>query len=183
MLCANYIRELAEEKNLEFQLAFFLHIPFPPWDIFRLFPWSDEILQGILACDMVGFHIRDYCLNFVDCCQRNLGCRVDRKNLLVEHGGRSVRVRPLPIGIPFDRFVELAKTAKKVIKTKQKVILGVDRLDYTKGLVNRLKAFEVFLERHPEHHGTVSFLQISVPSRTDVLEYQQLKEEMDQLVG
>lgn len=183
MLCANYIRELAEEKNLAFQLAFFLHIPFPPWDIFRLFPWSDEILQGMLACDMVGFHIRDYCLNFVDCCQRNLGCRVDRKNLLVEHGGRSVRVRPLPIGIPFDRFVELAKNAKRVIKTKQKVILGVDRLDYTKGLVNRLKAFEVLLERHPEHIGCVSFLQISVPSRTDVLEYQQLKEEMDQLVG
>lgn len=183
MLCANYIRELAEEKNLEFQLAFFLHIPFPPWDIFRLFPWSDEILQGMLGCDMVGFHIRDYCLNFVDCCQRNLGCRVDRKNLLVEHGGRSVRVRPLPIGIPFDRFVDLATKAKKVIKTKHKVILGVDRLDYTKGLVNRLKAFEVFLEKHPEHMGTVSFLQIAVPSRTDVLEYQQLKEEMDQLVG
>jgi trehalose 6-phosphate synthase/phosphatase len=79
--------------------------------------------------------------------------------------------------------VELAKSAKKVIKTKQKVILGVDRLDYTKGLVNRLKAFEVLLERHPEHRGNVSFLQISVPSRTDVLEYQQLKEEMDQLVG
>lgn len=92
MLCANYVREKAEEKNLDFQLAFFLHIPFPPWDIFRLFPWSDEILQGMLACDMVGFHIRDYCINFVDCCQRNLGCRVDRKNLLVEHGGRSVRV-------------------------------------------------------------------------------------------
>lgn len=183
MLCANYIREIAEEKNLDFQLAFFLHIPFPPWDIFRLFPWSDEILQGMLACDMVGFHIRDYCLNFVDCCQRNLGGRVDRKNLLVEHGGRSVRVRPLPIGIPFERFVELAKTAKPIINTKEKVILGVDRLDYTKGLVNRLKAFEVFLERHPEHIGTVSFLQISVPSRTDVLEYQQLKEEMDQLVG
>ena len=183
MLAANYIRELAEEKNLQFQLAFFLHIPFPPWDIFRLFPWSDEILQGMLACDMVGFHIRDYCLNFVDCCQRNLGCRVDRKNLLVEHGGRSVRVRPLPIGIPFERFVELAKTAKRVLKTKQKIILGVDRLDYTKGLVNRLKAFEVLLEKHPEHRGNVSFLQISVPSRTDVKEYQELKEEMDQLVG
>lgn len=89
----------------------------------------------------------------------------------------------MPIGIPFDRFVELATSAKKVIKTKQKVILGVDRLDYTKGLVNRLKAFEILLERHPEHRGNVSFLQISVPSRTDVLEYQQLKEEMDQLVG
>ena len=183
MLAANYIREKADEKNLECQLAFFLHIPFPPWDIYRLFPWSDEILQGMLGCDMVGFHTRDYCLNFVDCCQRNLGCRVDRKNLLVEHGGRSVRVRPLPIGIPFDRFVDLANSAPKVLNTKQKIILGVDRLDYTKGLVNRLKAFEVLLEKHPEHIGKVSFLQISVPSRTDVKEYQELKEEMDQLVG
>lgn len=183
MLAANYIRELAEQKNLQFQLSFFLHIPFPPWDIFRLSPWSDEILQGILACDMVGFHIQDYCLNFIDCCQRNLGCRVDRKNLLVEHGGRSVRIRPLPIGIPYDRFVELAQQAPRVLKNDQKIILGVDRLDYTKGLVNRLKAFEILLEKHPEHREQVSFLQISVPSRTDVLEYQQLKEEMDQLVG
>lgn len=183
MLAANWVREAAEEKNLPCRLAFFLHIPFPPWDIFRLLPWSDEILQGMLGCDMVGFHIQDYCVNFVDCCQRNLGCRVDRNNLLVEHGGRTVRVRPLPIGIPFDRFVELAKNAKRVLKTKQKVILGVDRLDYTKGLVNRLKAFEALLEKHPEHRGSVSLLQISVPSRTDVKEYQELKEEMDQLVG
>lgn len=186
MLAANYIREMAEERNLQFQLSFFLHIPFPSWDIFRLLPWSDEILQGILACDMVGFHIQDYCLNFIDCCQRNLGCRVDRKNLLVEHGGRSVRIRPLPIGIPYDRFVELAESAPKVLnteQTEQTIILGVDRLDYTKGLVNRLKAFEVLLVKHPEHRGKVSFLQISVPSRTDVPEYQQLKEEMDQLVG
>lgn len=184
MLCANWIREAAEEKNLPCQLAFFLHIPFPPWDIFRLFPWADEILQGMLSSDMVGFHIRDYCLNFVDCCQRNLGCRIDRKNLLVEHNDRTVRIRPLPIGIPFDRFVELAENAKKVFKTSNtKIILGVDRLDYTKGLVNRLKAFEVLLEKHPEHREQVSLLQISVPSRTDVSEYQQLKEEMDQLVG
>lgn len=64
---------------------------------------------------MVGFHIMDYCLNFVDCCQRNLGCRVDRKNLLVEQGGRTVRIRPLPIGIPYDRFVQLAEKAPKVM--------------------------------------------------------------------
>lgn len=137
----------------------------------------------MLACDMVGFHIRDYCLNFVDCCQRNLGCRVDRKNLLVEHGRRSIRVRPLPIGIPYGRFVELARAARKVIHTEQKIILGVDRLDYTKGLVNRLLAFELLLERYPEHREKVSLLQISVPSRTDVREYQELKEQIDQLVG
>lgn len=105
---------------------------------------------------MVGFHIQDYCLNFVDCCQRSLGCRVDRKNLLVEHGGRTVRVRPLPIGIPFDRFVSMAETAPKVMSTNQKIVLGVDRLDYTKGLVHRLKAFEMLLEKHPEHREEVS---------------------------
>nr|CAH7737629.1 unnamed protein product [Callosobruchus chinensis] len=183
MLAANWIRQAAEEKELKCKLGFFLHIPFPPWDIFRLFPWSDEILQGMLGCDMVGFHITDYCLNFVDCCQRNLGCRVDRKNLLVEHGGRTVRVRPLPIGIPFERFVELAEKAPRVMSTNQKIILGVDRLDYTKGLVHRLRSFEKLLERYPEHIEKVSLLQISVPSRTDVKEYQDLKEEMDQLVG
>nr|ARN79552.1 trehalose-6-phosphate synthase [Thitarodes pui] len=183
MLAANWIRQAAEENDIPCKLGFFLHIPFPPWDIFRLFPWSDEVLQGILGCDMVGFHIQDYCLNFIDCCQRNLGCRVDRKNLLVELGGRTVCIRPLPIGVPFDRFVQLAQTAKQVISTNQKIVLGVDRLDYTKGLVQRLKAFERLLEKHPEHKEEVTLLQISVPSRTDVKEYQDLKEEMDQLVG
>lgn len=183
MLAANWIRQAADEEEIKVKLGFFLHIPFPPWDIYRLFPWADEILQGMLGCDLVGFHISDYCLNFVDCCQRSLGCRVDRKNLLVEHGGRTVRVRPLPIGIPFERFVELAEKAPRVISTNQKIILGVDRLDYTKGLVHRLKAFEKLLENHPEHKEKVSMLQISVPSRTDVKEYQDLKEEMDQLVG
>uniref|UniRef100_A0A0A1XDM0 Alpha,alpha-trehalose-phosphate synthase [UDP-forming] A n=3 Tax=Zeugodacus cucurbitae TaxID=28588 RepID=A0A0A1XDM0_ZEUCU len=184
MLAANWIREKAEEKQLPCRLAFFLHIPFPPWDIFRLFPWADEILQGMLGCDMVGFHIQDYCLNFVDCCQRNLGCRVDRNNLLVEHGGRTVRIRPLPIGIPYDRFVTLAKTAGKLLKSdKQQIILGVDRLDYTKGLVHRLMAFEKLLEKYPQHKEKVSLLQISVPSRTDVKEYRELKEEVDQLIG
>ncbi|KAH8339391.1 hypothetical protein KR074_004033 [Drosophila pseudoananassae] len=184
MLAANWVREHAEEKNLPCRLAFFLHIPFPPWDIFRLLPWSDEILQGMLGCDLVGFHIQDYCLNFVDCCQRNLGCRVDRNNLLVEHGGRTVRIRPLPIGIPYERFVNLAQTAPKVLKTsKMQIILGVDRLDYTKGLVHRLMAFEALLLKYPQHKEKVSLLQISVPSRTDVKEYRELKEEVDQLVG
>uniref|UniRef100_A0A1B6M5T0 Uncharacterized protein n=2 Tax=Graphocephala atropunctata TaxID=36148 RepID=A0A1B6M5T0_9HEMI len=184
MLAANTIRNEADDLGMKMKLGFFLHIPFPPWDIFRLFPWADEVLQGMLGCDMVGFHIEDYCLNFVDCCHRRLGCRVDRKSLLVEHGGRTVRVRPLPIGIPYQRFVELAEKAPRVVtSTTQKIILGVDRLDYTKGLVHRLRAFERLLEKHPEHIQKVTLLQIAVPSRTDVKEYQDLKEEMDQLVG
>lgn len=111
---------------------------------------------------MVGFHIEDYCLNFVECCQRRLGCRVDRKSLLVEHGGRTVRIRPLPIGIPYERFVEMAHTAPKLISTNQQIVLGVDRLDYTKGLVHRLRSFEALLEKHPEHIGKVSYKKLSI---------------------
>nr|ALE32750.1 trehalose-6-phosphate synthase 2 [Blattella germanica] len=183
LLASNWIRQAAEDADLKCKLGFFLHIPFPPWDIFRLFPWADEVLQGMMGNDVIGFHIEDYCINFIDCCQRLLRCRVDRKNLLVEHGGRTVRVRALPIGVPYDRFVQLAEAAPKVMFTNQKIVLGVDRLDYTKGLVHRLKAFQRLLVKYPEHKEAVTMLQISVPSRTDVKEYQDLKEEMDQLVG
>jgi len=185
MMAANQIRQRADEEGLKCKMGFFLHIPFPSWDLFRLFPRDDEVLQGMLACDMVGFHIEDYCLNFIGCCQRRLGCRVDRKAMLVEHGGRTVRVRPLPIGIPFDGFVNMAKEAPQLLikSNDQKLILGVDRLDYTKGLTHRLRAFERLLEKHPEYKEQVVFLQIAVPSRTDVKEYQDLKEELDQLVG
>ncbi|XP_037075423.1 alpha,alpha-trehalose-phosphate synthase [UDP-forming]-like [Pollicipes pollicipes] len=183
MIAANTIRQVAEEKNLRCKLGFFLHIPCPSWDIMRLFPWDDEILQGMLGCDMVGFHIEDYCFNFIDCCQRRLGCRVDRSNMLVEHGGRTVRVRALPIGIPYDRFKTLAASAPQEIADSQQIILGVDRLDYTKGLVNRIRAFERLLEKHPEYINKVTFLQVAVPSRTDVKVYQELKEEIDMLIG
>lgn len=182
---ATTVRQVVEEENLRCKLGFFLHIPFPSWDIMRLFPWDDEILQGILACDFVGFHIEDYCLNFIDCCCRRLGCRVDRNNMFVELAGRTVHVKALPIGIPFERFVKLAEEAPVLMKDTDnvKVILGVDRLDYTKGLVHRIRAFERLLEKHPEYAEKVTLLQISVPSRTNVREYKQLKEEMDQLIG
>lgn len=115
----------------------------------------------MLACDMVGFHITDYCLNFVDCCARNLGCQIDRENLLVELNDRTVRIRPLPIGIPFETFVKLAERASKWFSTNEKIILGVDRLDYTKGLVNKLKAFQKMLENYPEHIEKVGNNDIS----------------------
>ncbi|XP_046447216.1 alpha,alpha-trehalose-phosphate synthase [UDP-forming]-like [Daphnia pulex] len=183
-LAAALIRQQAAEKGVHIKLGFFLHIPFPPWDIFRLLPWANQVLEGLLGCDMVGFHIEDYCLNFLDCCQRQLDYRVDKKNFIVEHQGRKISVRPLPIGIPFDKFTRMAEEAPRVVReSKEKIILGVDRLDYTKGLVHRLRAYENLLTKHPEYIEKVIFLQISVPSRTDVKEYQDLKEEMDQVVG
>ena len=111
MLAATTIRQIAEEKDILCKIGFFLHIPFPPWDMVKIFPWHDLILQGILGCDLVGFHIEDYCINFIDSCARGLGCRVDRVGKLVEHGGRTVRVRPLPISIPYQRFQQMAQEA------------------------------------------------------------------------
>ena len=179
MMAANSIRQVADEENLSCKIGFFFHIPFPPWDMIKIFPWSDMILQGILGCDLVGFHIQDYCLNFIDCCQRGLGCRVDRQSLLAEHGHRTVRIRPLPIGIPYARFEEMSKSAPKTLDNERiQYILGVDRLDYTKGLVNRILSIEKLLDVHPEYLEKVIFLQIAVPYRTDVKEYQDLKEEM-----
>ncbi|XP_057372869.1 uncharacterized protein LOC130693669 [Daphnia carinata] len=182
MLAAAMIRQVAIEENLACKLGFFLHIPFPSWDIMRLFPWDDQILEGILACDLVGFHIEDYCANFIECCQRRMGCRVDHAKRNIEYDNRTVHVRALPIGIPFNQFQMLAIKAPRVMKD-ERVVLGVDRLDYTKGLVQRIKAFERLLECHPEHLGRVVLMQIAVPSRTDVKEYKALKEEIDQLVG
>ena len=112
MLAATTIRLLAEETNIQCKIGFFLHIPFPAWDLIKIFPWHDLILQGILGCDLVSFQVEDYCINFIDSCGRGLGCRVDKSQMLVDHGGRTVRVRSLPIGIPFKRFQQLAINAK-----------------------------------------------------------------------
>lgn len=104
--------------------------------------------------------------------------------MLADFGGRTIRIRELPIGIPFKHFETLAKSGSpRTLSKNVRVILGVDRLDYTKGLTKRLLAFERLLETYPEHKEKVMLMQVAVPSRTDVKEYQDLKEEMDKLVG
>ncbi len=165
-------------------LAFFLHIPFPPYDIFRLLPWAREILQALLSCDLVGFHVRGYAQNFLDCAERTLGARVDRREMMVEYGDRTTRVGSFPIGIEFDRFEALAQSAPPQPEMqREKVVLGADRLDYTKGIPERIRAFERLLELYPEHREEVVLLQVAVPSRAQVVEYRELKREIDELVG
>lgn len=95
------------------------------------------MVRKIIAYDFAAFHIEDYCLNFIDCCCRRLGCRVDRTNMLVELAGRTIQIKALPIGIPFERFVQLSEKAPVFLNMPDdvKVILGVDRLDYTKGII------------------------------------------------
>jgi len=164
--------------------AFFLHIPFPPYDIFRLCPWDRMLLRGLLACDLIGFHVDNYATNFMDCVERILGARVDRSRGVVEHGDRSVRVGSFPIGIEFDVFEAMAQKAPAANQERrERIVLGVDRLDYTKGIPDRIRAFERLLELYPEHREKVVLLQLAVPSRSQVAEYRDLKREIDELVG
>lgn len=166
------------------RLSFFLHIPFPPYDIFRLLPWDRELLRGVLACDLVGFHVKGYAQNFLDCAERRLGARVDRHSMVVEYGDRAIQIGVFPIGIDFKAFEERALNAPALPETqRERVVLGADRLDYTKGIAERIHAFARLFELHPEHREKVVLLQLAVPSRSRVAEYQDLRREIDEAVG
>jgi trehalose 6-phosphate synthase/phosphatase len=165
------------------RIAFFLHVPFPAYDLFRILPWDRELLRGLLACDLVGFHCAGYAANFLDCVERLLGARVDREAGQVEHGERTVAIGVFPLGIDYELFERRAREASAEDERRERIVLGVDRLDYTKGLPEKLRAFERLLELHPEHRGRVVLLQIAEPSRGEVAEYQRQKREVDELVG
>lgn len=171
-------------------VGFFLHIPFPAWEVFRILPPRRELLEGVLGADLVGFHTPSYQEAFLDCCRRLLGARIDRDGT-VEHDGHRTRTIAHPIGIDVARQEELAVDVRTTSKAQRlrkaivgdKLLLGVDRLDYSKGILERLHGFERLLQRHPEHRGNVTLVQIAVPSRTRVPEYQQLKRDVDEAVG
>jgi trehalose 6-phosphate synthase/phosphatase len=165
------------------RIAFFLHVPFPAFDIFRLLPWDRELLRGLLACDLVGFHCESYASNFIDATERLLGARVDRGARSIEHGERTVSVGAFPLGTDARRFAEWANAAPDPEPSTVTCVLGVDRLDYTKGLPEKIRAFERFLELHPEHHERVVLMQIAELSRDQLPEYQRVKREVDELVG
>ena len=175
--------------------AFFLHIPFPQADLFRRLPWKDSLLEGLLAYDLVGFQTLRDRRNFVHCvstlCE---GVEVVSRHLnhtVLDYRGRRLKVGNFPISIDYRQFAELAST-REVAEAAWylhenfqygKVMLGIDRLDYTKGIPERFLAFERALEKFPKLHRRLSLLQIVVPSRTMVPGYQDLKDQLDQLAG
>jgi trehalose 6-phosphate synthase/phosphatase len=167
------------------RIALFLHIPFPAYDVFRILPWSRSLMRGILAADLVGVHVPNYAEHVLTCAQRLLGCEVDRAAGLVQFEGREVAVQPHPIGISAGLVEELARRAapRRDGPAAPQEIIGLDRLDYTKGIHERLLALERLLERHPSHRGRIVFTQVVVPSRERVAEYQALKRSLDETVG
>lgn len=178
--CPTHIRK----RRPDARIAFFLHIPFPPFDVYRILPNYREVLRGMLACDLIGFHSPGYVSNFYDCAERLVGARVDRARGHIEHGDHTVKVAAFPLGIDYEEYERRAREAPRPRRPQgQRIILGVDRLDYTKGIPERMLAYERLLELHREYRGEVTLIQVAVPSREQVSEYQQLKREIDELVG
>ncbi len=177
--------ELLKTQYPSSLIGFFLHIPFPSFEIFRLLPERTAILRGLLGADLIGFHIYDYSVHFLESAHRLLG--VKNKNGELEYNGRTIQTGAYPIGIDYKKFVKTAESREisRQVKSlhsqnkKQSIILSIDRLDYSKGIPQRLEAFKLLLEEHPEYIGRVKLLMVAVPSRTDVATYQTLRDEIE----
>jgi trehalose 6-phosphate synthase len=175
------------------QLAYFLHIPFPCLDVFEQLPWAEEVLRALLAYDLVGFQTERDLKNFVQCVEAMAGDEVivEPGRVRLARTGRSVRVGAFPISIdarvffegPSDPRVQAEAEALLARFSHQRVILGVDRLDYTKGIPQKLQGLERALEKYPELRGQVTLFQLVVPSRERIPEYSRMKEEIEGLVG
>ena len=186
MLLPKMLRE--KIKN---PIGFFLHIPFPNFEIFRLMPgkWRTEILKGLLGAHLIGFHTHDYTQYFLRCVHRILGYEHNMGKIIVND--HVIKADTFPMGIDFGKYnnagctKEVQKRKKELEKTLAgfKVILSIDRLDYTKGILNRLQAYETFLEKNPEWRGKVILVLIVVPSRIGVEHYQEMKQHIDALAG
>ena len=186
MLLPRMLREALPEA----QIGFFLHIPFPSTDVFAVLPRREEILEGLLGADLVAFHTHNYLQHFRDALLRLLG--IESRINEVETGGRMVRLEALPIGIAPDEFAGAARDDAEVHRrvgelrrqfAGQRVLLAVDRLDYTKGIPERLRTFRRLLETESEWRGKIVLIQIAVPSREGIGTYQDLRSEVNQLVG
>ena len=169
-------------------IGLFLHVPFPGPDNLWVLPWADEILIALFALDLIGFHTESYARNFRDCARLVPGARVGDD--VIEYRGRRTRVGVFPIGIIPEQFQEPAETssaeeADKLMRAiaPSRLVLGVDRLDYTKGIPERLSAFARLFELQPEWRRKICLVQISVPSRADVPEYVEQRERIEQIVG
>lgn len=168
-------------------IAYFWHIPWPAMEVFRVLPWARELLHGMLGCDLIGFHVEEYVENFLESVAVLLGASVSGRSVHWE--GRQIRVEAHPIGIDVARFERMSEDVEREAHNLREevsaefLVVGIDRLDYTKGILSRLLAFEQFLSDYPEYHERIAFYQVATPSRTEVESYQQLKREVDEAVG
>jgi trehalose 6-phosphate synthase len=187
------VPQLIRNRRPDQPIGFFLHVPWPSPDIYARLPWREQVLWGLLGADVVGFHTDDYRGNFLRSCARQLadsGLKV-RGSSVILPDGRVVSTVTAPISIDAAEFAAFAADpeVKQNVQALEEqfsgrtVLLGVDRLDYTKGIIERLLAVEMLLERNPELRTNLAFLQLAVPSRDEVREYRQLRSTVEQHVG
>jgi trehalose 6-phosphate synthase len=170
----------------------FWHIPWPPYEIFRTCPWQEEVMAGMLGNDLMGFHIRSFCNNFIDSVERSLEARIDRERSAVIRQGNTTLVEPFPISVDFDsisaqaltRAVEIEMDGlRRELDLEGKYLgIGMDRMDYTKGIPERLQALDRFFEDNPKYKGKVVFVQAGMPSRTQIDTYQAIGQRIEDLM-
>ncbi|MBK5260035.1 MAG: trehalose-6-phosphate synthase [Thermoanaerobaculia bacterium] len=181
------VPKLIREQAPHVVTSLFWHIPWPNSEVAGICPWKETILEGMLGADIVGFHTRQYCLNFLDTVQRYLECRVDLESMSVSYGGHSTLVRPYPISVEWP-YPAASRAEGEVLRgslgipATTHVSLGVDRADYTKGLLERVAAVELLLEENPAILGKYVFVQVASPTRTSILEYQRLADDLKEAV-
>jgi trehalose 6-phosphate synthase/phosphatase len=181
--------EMIKSKYKNTKIGFFLHIPFPSYEIYRLMVWREQILFGLLGADLIGFHTYDYVRHFLSSVRRLLGYEHTLNQVTYED--RYVQVDAFPMGIDYDRFAmdyntkQFRSEVEKITSSTQgeKIILSIDRLDYTKGIPERIMAFEEFLRNYPNYKGKVRFHLIVAPSRVEVDSYDDLRSEIAEMVS
>jgi trehalose-6-phosphate synthase len=182
------LSRLIKDKHPNIITAQFWHIPWPHREAFRICPWQEEILHGLLGNDLLGFHTRHHCNNFLDTVDRAIEAKVDWNNYEVTCGGRKTAVRFFPISVDFEalsRFARSQEVADQVEELRKRLNLagkivgaGFDRLDYTKGIIDRLRAMGRFFDKYPAYKEKVVFIQGGVPSRVEIADYKKLSAEI-----
>ena len=183
---------MLKESGRKLIVAQFWHIPWPNREVFRVFPWQEELLDGLLGNDLLGFHIRYHCQNFLDTVDRSIEAQVDTDRLQITRRGSVTAIREFPISIDFaehaaasqhaDVEVAMTKWKKRIGKSIDMIGVGIERLDYTKGIPQRLQAVDTLLEAHPELKRKFVFVQVAVPSRSHIPQYQRIEDEVENLV-
>lgn len=184
------VPKLIRQHFTQASIGFFLHIPFPTFELLRTMPKRKELLEGVLGADLIGFHTHDYVRHFISAVRRILGHEHHTLGR-IRLEERVVEVDSFPMGIDYDKYADAAQkpaVTKEVERYRKetnnvKIILTIDRLDYSKGLPQRIRAFKLFLKKYPEYRGKVSMVMIVVPSRDNIKYYSTLKEELDKRVG
>lgn len=182
---------LLRERGIQNKIGFFLHIPFPNIEVYRVFPKREEIIKSLLSCNLIGFHTESYKKHFIESAKYLLGDSIKARNETVFYNEQKSKVVALPISIDFKHIEKTAKTdaiesildGLKENFNNQIIGLGVDRLDYSKGIVEKFEGLEYFFDNNPEYIKKMSFVQIAVPTRSTVLAYANLKKKTDETVG